>query len=81
LVGQQPDIEEKIDSANAADRANLIRSRLEMINQYQREYRDCTAELRRRHKIDETGGQRIAEESARRILSNASVDEAFASAN
>lgn len=81
LVDQQPDMDEKIGSANAADRTNLIRSRLELINQYQREYRDYTAELRRRHKIDETGGQRIAEESARRILSNASVDDAFASAN
>ncbi len=74
LIDQQLDMDEKIGAADAADRTKLIRSHLEMINQHQREYRDYTAELRRRHKIDEARGQRIAEESATRILNNASAN-------
>jgi len=81
LLDQQLGMDEKIGAADAAERTKLIRSHLEMINQYQREYRDYVTELRRRHRIDEAGGQRIAEESARRILNNASVNEAAASAN
>lgn len=78
LVYQQLEMDERIGVTAAADRTKLIRSHMAMINQYQREYRDCTAELRRRHKIDEPGRQRIAEELAKRILSNASVNETFA---
>jgi hypothetical protein len=69
LIEQQLDIDEKIADADPAERAKLMRHHLETINRYQREYRDYTAELRRRHRIGEASGHRIAEESAKKILS------------
>ncbi len=49
LVEQQLTLEADI-CANAPDKkADLIRSHLEAINRFQSEYRDCTAELRRRY--------------------------------
>lgn len=81
LIAQQNEIDKEIGTKDAADRGKLIRSHLEIINRLQREYRDCTSELRRRHKIAEAKGHRITEESAKRILTNKSVDEIFAPAN
>ncbi len=81
LIDRQLEMDEKIGTADPADRAKLMRPYLEKINQHQREYLDYTAELRHRYKIGEAGGQRIAEESAKRILSNASVNEIFGSTN
>jgi hypothetical protein len=68
LIEQQLDIDGKIADADPAERAKLMRHHLETINQYQREYRDYTAELRRRYRIGEASGHRIAEESAKKIL-------------
>ena len=70
LIEQQLNIDEKIADADPAERAKLMRHHLETINQYQREYRDYTAELRRRHRIGEASGHRIAEESAKKILNS-----------
>jgi hypothetical protein len=81
LIAQQNEIDKEIGTKDAAERGKLIRSHLEIINRLQREYRDCTSELRRRHKIAEAKGHRITEESAKRILTNKSVDEIFAPAN
>ena len=80
LINRQLEIDEEISAAVPAGRAKLMGAYLEAINQYQREYRDYTAELRRRHKILEASGRRIAEESAKKILSSASVNEIFAQA-
>jgi hypothetical protein len=68
LIEQQLDIDEKIADADPAERGKLMRHHLETIDRYQREYRDYTAELRRRHRIGEASGHRIAEESAKKIL-------------
>ena len=65
LVNQQLEIDDKIGRAEPAERARLMRNHLETINRYQREYRDYTAELRRRYKIGEA--HRIAEESAKKV--------------
>jgi hypothetical protein len=81
LVAQQFEMDEKIGAADPSDRTKLIRSHLELINRFQREYRDYISELRRRHKIAEPRGNRIAEESAKRILTHTSVDEIFAPAH
>ena len=80
-IHQQMELGGKIGETDDPDRANQMRSRLEVISRYQREYRDCTAELRRRHRIAEAGGQRIAAASAKKILSRASVNDIFGSAN
>lgn len=42
---------ERDSGSNERDdiKANLMRSHLEKVNRYQREYRECTAELRRRY--------------------------------
>ena len=69
LVDQQLELDEIIGAVNPADRARLLRTYLETINQFQREYRDCSAELRRRYNIN-ASGNRIA--TANKILSNAS---------
>jgi hypothetical protein len=74
LIDQQLDIDEKIAATDPAERAEFMRRHFETINRYQREYRDYTAELRRRHKIGEASGHRIAEESARKILNNVSAN-------
>ena len=74
LIEQQLDIDQKIADSDPAERAKLMRHHLETINQYQREYRDYTAELRRRYRIGEASGQRIAEESAKKILSTVSAN-------
>ncbi len=58
LIMQQLEIDQKIDTADPADRAKLLGSHLETINRHQREYRDYAAELRRRHSIAEATGQR-----------------------
>jgi hypothetical protein len=71
LVNEQLEIDDKICGAEPSERAKLMRDHLETINSYQREYRDYTAELRRRYKIGESSGHRIAEESAKKILSGA----------
>jgi len=68
LVSQQIELDGKTAIADPASRAKLICSHLETINRHQREYRDYTAELRRRYPIAEAGGQRIAQESAKKIL-------------
>jgi hypothetical protein len=81
LVQQQLELDEKFGEADPASRAILISSHLETINRHQREYRDYAAELRRRYPIAEAGRQRIVGESAKRILSKASVEEIFGSAN
>ena len=71
LVDEQLEINEIIGAADPADRATLLRTYLDTINQFQRDYRDCAAELRRRYNI-KANGHRIAE-SAKKILSNASA--------
>ena len=81
LIHEQLEMDAGIAANDPAMRAELVRCHLQTINKYQREYRDYTAELRRRYKIGEPNGQRIAEESAKRILSNASANEIFGSAN
>jgi DNA repair ATPase RecN len=80
-IHQQMELGEKTGETDDPDRAHQMRSRLEAISRYQREYRDCTAELRRRHRIIEAGGQRIVAASAMKILSRASVNDIFGSAN
>ena len=74
LIEQQLDIDQKIADSDPAERAKQMRHHLETINQYQREYRDYTAELRRRYRIGEASGQRIAEELAKKILSTVSAN-------
>jgi hypothetical protein len=71
LVDEQLEINEIIGAADPADRATLLRTYLDTINQFRRDYRDCAAELRRRYNI-KANGHRIAE-SAKKILSNASA--------
>ena len=71
LVNEQPETDEIIGATDPADRARLLGTYLDTINQFQRDYRDCTAELRRRYNI-KASGHRIAE-SAKKILSNASA--------
>jgi hypothetical protein len=71
LVDEQLEINELIGAADPADRATLLRTYLDTINQFRRDYRDCAAELRRRYNI-KANGHRIAE-SAKKILSNASA--------
>ena len=81
-IHQQFELDWKVGEADdPASRAHLVRSRLEAINRYQREYQDYTAELRRRHAITEASGQRIAAESAKKILNRASVNDIFGSGN
>ena len=80
-IHQQMELGEKIGETDDPGRAHLTRSRLEAISRYQREYRDWTAELRRRHRIGEASGQHIAAASAKKILSRASVNDIFGSAN
>jgi hypothetical protein len=48
LIERQLAFEAKVDS-HEPDRADLIGSHLKTINKFQREYRDCVAELRRRY--------------------------------
>jgi hypothetical protein len=66
LVDQQLEIDEIIGAADPADRARLLGTYLDTINQFQREY----AELRRRYNIN-ASGNRIA--TANKNLSNASA--------
>lgn len=80
-IHQQMELGDKIGETDDPDRAHQMRSRLEAISRYQREYRECTAELRRRHRIIEASGQRIVAASAMKILSRASVNDIFGSAN
>ena len=56
LIMEQLEMDEEISATVPAGRAKLMGAYLEAINQYQREYRDYTAELRRRHKIWEASG-------------------------
>ena len=51
LVDQQLEIDEIIGAADPPDRARLLGTYLDTINQFQRECRDCSAELRRRYNI------------------------------
>jgi hypothetical protein len=74
LINRQLELDETIRAADAADRAKLMRCHLDMINRYQREYRDYTGELRRRHRIGESIGQPIAGASAKRISGHASIN-------
>ena len=63
LLHQQLELDEKLGAADPADRAKLMCSHLEAINQYQREYRNYTAELRRRYPLAQANGQAIAADS------------------
>jgi len=49
LVFRQLEFDAKIGEVDPASRANLMRAHLEAANRHQREYRDYTSELRRRH--------------------------------
>lgn len=80
LIDRQLEIADEIAVATPAHRAKLVGSDLEMINRYQREYRDYTTELRRRHSIAEVTGRRIVAELAKRILSYSSARDIFAPA-
>jgi hypothetical protein len=55
LVNRQLEIDEISGAADPANRARLLRTYLKTINQFQREYRDCTAELRRRDNTKASG--------------------------
>jgi hypothetical protein len=66
LVDQHLEIDEIIGAADPADRARLLGTYLDTINQFQREYRDCSAELN-----INASRNRIA--TANKILSNASA--------
>ena len=79
LIYEQLEMDAGIAANDPAMRAELMRCHLQTINKFQREYRDYTTELRRRYKTGEAGRQRIAEQSTKRILSNASVNEIFGS--
>jgi hypothetical protein len=49
LIEQQFALETDIGVNEPDKKADLMRSHLETVNRFQREYRDCTAELRRRY--------------------------------
>jgi hypothetical protein len=80
-IHQQMELGEKNGETDDPGRAHLMRSHLEAISRYQHEYRDCTAELRRRHRIAEASSQHIAAASAKKILGRAAVNDIFGSAN
>jgi hypothetical protein len=81
VIHQQIELGGKIGETDDPGQADLRGSRLEAINRYQREYRDYTAELRRRHRLTEASGQRIVAASAKKILCRTSVNDIFDSAN
>jgi len=72
LIEGQLEIGDEV-GAISAHRVKPTGPNLEMINRYQREYRDYTTELRRRHSINEATGRRIPADSARKILSGHSA--------
>lgn len=53
LVHEQLELDAGIVANDPATRTELMRSHLQTINQYHREYRAFTAELRRRHLCDD----------------------------
>jgi hypothetical protein len=49
LVQQQIELDEEIGGPNPDDRAKLMLSNVQMIEVYQRDYREFVAEIRRRY--------------------------------
>lgn len=68
LVEQRLELDAEIAASNPPEnRAKLMRVHLDVVNRFQREYRECTAELRRRYPVPQRGGQSVSNEAAKRI--------------
>ncbi len=69
LVEQRLDLDTEIAASNDSEsRAKLLRVHLDVVNRFQNEYREYTAELRRRYPSPQRGRQSVGKEAARTIL-------------
>ncbi len=69
LVEQRLELDAEIAASNApASQAKRMRVHLDVASRFEREYRECTAELRRRYPSPQRGRQSVGKEVARRIL-------------
>ncbi len=69
LVEQRIELDTKIAASNEPEsRARLLRVHLDVVSRFQSEYREYTAELRRRYPSPQRGRQSVGKEVARRIL-------------